>query len=82
VIEMHRAGRTALRRAGEITVPLLVVQGEADPVVPPASTRDFFALVASPDKELVVLPGFRHEPHHELGKEDVIGRVVDWVARH
>jgi alpha-beta hydrolase superfamily lysophospholipase len=38
--------------------------------------------VAAPDKELVVLPGFRHEPHQELGKEDVIDRVVEWAARH
>jgi alpha-beta hydrolase superfamily lysophospholipase len=82
VIEMYRAGRVALGRAGELTVPLLGVQGEDDPIVPQSSTRDLFAAVAAPDKELVVLPGFRHEPHQELGKEDVIDRVVEWTARH
>ena len=82
VIEMYRAGRAALGRAAELTVPFLVVHGEADPIVPLSSTRDLFAAVAAPDKELVVLPGFRHEPHQELGKEDVIDRVVEWAARH
>lgn len=82
VIEMWRAGRVALGRAGELTLPLLVVQGDADPIVPPSSTRDLFAAAAGPDKELVVLPGFRHEPHQELGREDVIERVVQWTARH
>jgi alpha-beta hydrolase superfamily lysophospholipase len=82
VIEMYRAGRVALGRAAELTVPSLVVHGEADPIVPLSSTRDLFAAMAAPDKELVVLPGFRHEPHQELGKEDVIDRVVEWAARH
>jgi alpha-beta hydrolase superfamily lysophospholipase len=79
---MYRAGRVALGRAAELTVPSLVVHGEADPIVPLSSTRDLFAAMAAPDKELVVLPGFRHEPHQELGKEDVIDRVVEWAARH
>lgn len=82
VIEMYRAGRVALRGAGDLNVPLLVVQGEADPIVPLASSWDFFALVAAADKELVTLPGFLHEPHQELGREAVISRVVEWAARH
>ena len=40
VIEMYRAGRVALGRAGELTVPLLVVHGEADPIVPPIFDRE------------------------------------------
>ncbi len=82
VIEMYRAGRTAARAAGELTVPLLVLHGEADPIVPVSSSREYFSAVAAPDKELVILPDFLHEPHHELGREDVIARVVDWVAGH
>jgi alpha-beta hydrolase superfamily lysophospholipase len=25
------------------------------------------------------LPGFRHEPHNELGREGVFQRVADWL---
>jgi len=82
VIEMYRAGRLARRAAGELTVPLLVVHGEADPIVPVSSSQEFFSAVAGPDKELVVLPGFRHEPHQELGQEVVIARLVEWAAQH
>ncbi len=82
VIEMYRAGRLALRAAGELTVPLLVVHGEVDPIVPVSSSQKFISAVAGPDTELAVLPGFRHEPHQELGQEVVIARLVEWAAQH
>ena len=82
VIEMYRAGRLARRAAGELRVPVLVLHGEADAIVPVSSSREFFSAIAAPDKELVVLPGFRHEPHQDLGKEVVIARLVEWAARH
>ena len=82
VIEMYRAGCVAYRAAGQLTVPMLVLHGEADPIVPVSSSREFFAAVAAPDKELLVLPGFRHEPHQELGREAAIARVVQWAAQH
>jgi alpha-beta hydrolase superfamily lysophospholipase len=82
VIEMYRAGRLALGAAGGLTVPLLVLHGEADPIVPVSSSRAFFSAAASPDKDLVVLPGMRHEPHQELGREAVLALVVAWAARH
>jgi alpha-beta hydrolase superfamily lysophospholipase len=82
VIEMYRAGCVALRAARVLTVPMLVLHGEEDPIVPVSSSREFFAAVAAPDKELVILPGFLHEPHQELGKDAVIARVVQWAAQH
>jgi alpha-beta hydrolase superfamily lysophospholipase len=82
VIEMYRAGRTAVRTAGELTVPLLVLHGEADPIVPVSSSRAYFSAVATRDKELVILPDFLHEAHQEVGQESVVARVVEWVAGH
>ncbi len=82
VIELYRAGRTAVRTAGELAVPLLVLHGEADPIVPVSSSRDYFSAVAARDKELVILPDFLHEPHQEVGRESVIARIVEWVASH
>jgi alpha-beta hydrolase superfamily lysophospholipase len=82
VIEMYRAGRAALRAAGELTVPLLMVHGEADPVVPVSSSKQFFSAIAATDKELLILPGFRHEPHQDVGKDAVIARIVEWVVLH
>lgn len=82
VIEMYRAGRLAKRGAAGLTIPILLIHGEADPIVPVASSREYFAALTAPDRELLVLPGFLHEPHQELGKDAVIARVTEWAAQH
>jgi alpha-beta hydrolase superfamily lysophospholipase len=82
VIEMYRAGRVAHQAAGKLVVPVLVLHGEADPIVPVSSSRAFLAALAASDKELVVFPEFLHEPHQEMGREAAIAQVVEWAARH
>ena len=82
VIEMYRGGPAAVRAAEDLKVPLLVLHGGADPIVPVSSSRKYFSAIAARDKELVILPHYLHEPHQELGREDVIARVVEWVAVH
>jgi alpha-beta hydrolase superfamily lysophospholipase len=81
-VEIYRAGCQAVPLARQLKVPLLMVHGEDDPIVPVASSRAYFAEVGSPDKELYVLPGMLHEPHQELGKEPVIAHIVEWVLAH
>ena len=82
VIEMYRAGRLAKRGAAGLTVPLLLIHGEEDPIVPVSSSREFFGALTVPDRELLILPGFLHEPHQELGQGAVIARVTEWAVQH
>jgi len=61
-----------------VRVPVLLIGGEADRLVPAASMRQ--AAARNPRWETVMLPGVGHTPQLEVpGK--VIGTVRDWLGR-
>jgi acylglycerol lipase len=76
------AGRKALEGAPSMTLPVLILHGEEDRVVPVGSSRRFFELLGSADKELVTFPGFYHEVFKELGRQQVIDVLLNWLGRH
>jgi len=59
-------------------VPVLLIGGEADRLVPAASMRQ--AAARNPRWETVILPGVGHTPQLEV-PDDVIGTVREWLAR-
>lgn len=78
--EAGRAQAEALRRAGEISVPLLVLVPGADPVADGGAARAFFDGTSSQDRKLVVYEGFRHELFNEVRREEPIGEAVGWLS--
>jgi acylglycerol lipase len=81
-VQMYIAGRLAFDRAAQLDLPVLIVHGEHDPIVPVETSRRFLAAVGSADKELLVVPGALHEPHQGAGNEVVIARLVSWLGQH
>jgi len=77
---MVDGGELLLRRARELHTPLLTIVGGDDPVVDPASVREFFDEVGVEDKTLMLYPNMLHEPFNELGRERVLDDVVRWLA--
>jgi alpha-beta hydrolase superfamily lysophospholipase len=80
--ESSRAQLDALRRAGELQVPLLVLVGSADQIADPSAARAFHEAAATNDKRLVVYDGFRHELFNEVRREEPIGEAVAWLSSH
>jgi alpha-beta hydrolase superfamily lysophospholipase len=70
-----------LSRAGELTLPLLVVQGDADPIADPAGAKRFHDAARSADKTLITYPAFKHEPLREAGRERVFADVLAWITQ-
>jgi alpha-beta hydrolase superfamily lysophospholipase len=66
---------------GGIEVPLLVLHGEADRLSLVTGARALFEGVAHPVKELRIYPEAYHEPHNDLGHEEVVGDVSAWLDR-
>lgn len=60
-----------------LTVPTLLVTGDADTVVPTADTQKLVTLL--PNADLVVIPRSGHLPHEET-PEAFLAAVVDWLA--
>ncbi len=77
--EMLRATQTVLPRAGQLTAPVLVVQGEADRIIPAQGVRDVFAAFGSADKTLHVYPGLYHEVMSEPERETVMADILHWL---
>lgn len=59
-------GAAVLGRAGQGRLPLLLVHGDADPIIPVSGSRGMQAAWGHPECELLVLAGGRHESHHEV----------------
>ncbi|MGC8644217.1 MAG: lysophospholipase [Isosphaeraceae bacterium] len=76
---MVEGGEMLLARAGEITTPILMIIGGQDPVIDPATSREFFDRLASPDKTLLLYPKMLHEPFNELGREQVFDDLARWL---
>ncbi len=76
---MIEGGEMLLKRAGEITTPILMLLGGQDPVINPASSREFFDRLGSADKTLLLYPKMLHEPFNELGREQVFDDLARWL---
>lgn len=63
----------------KISVPLLLIHGEADTVTPLSGAQRVHDTVASKDKTLRVYPQMRHELFRELDREQVFNDVTHWL---
>jgi pimeloyl-ACP methyl ester carboxylesterase len=82
------ASRSLMRMVGKrhrywemmaaVRVPVLLIGGEADRLVPPAAMRQVAA--RNPRWETVILPGVGHTPQLEA-PDKVIGTMRDWLGK-
>jgi len=78
--EWQRATQEILQRAGEISIPFLVIAGSDDRLIDPAGSEELHRR-APAMSELHVLPGRYHEPFNDLGSEEVFDLIAGWLAR-
>jgi alpha-beta hydrolase superfamily lysophospholipase len=77
--EWTRAAEAVSRRAAELTVPMLVMAGDADTIVGLDKIREIFTAVGSEQKAFHTWPGMRHEILNAIGAEGVGQRLVGFV---
>ncbi|MBA3346126.1 MAG: alpha/beta hydrolase, partial [Gemmatimonadales bacterium] len=66
--------------APHFRLPLLVLHGAADRMVPPEGSRAFIARVSHPDKELREYPEAYHVLFADVGREQVLADLERWIA--
>lgn len=76
------AGPVAIRRASEIHIPVVVIQGGQDHIIAAEASQQFFEQVSSSDKTWIFIPEAFHETHNEADGDKVIRQIVDWVLEH
>ena len=78
---MRQLGEDALQRAGELRTPLLLLHGGDDRVTSLAATQEFMERAGSTDKQLLIVPEARHELFNDLGREEVLCAVIEWIEK-
>jgi acylglycerol lipase len=80
--EMVATAAAMPARLSSLTMPLLVLHGGADRLVPTASSELVSASAGSADVTRTVYPGLYHEPHNEPEQQQVLDDVVAWLDAH
>jgi alpha-beta hydrolase superfamily lysophospholipase len=70
------------RRAAELSVPVLILHGSADRMVPPDGSRSFFGKLSHPDREFREYPETYHALFADLNHAEVLGDLERWLAAH
>ena len=71
------AGEVILEKAGEIGIPVLVLHGDADPIIDVEGSIAFAK--KAPNSQLVLFPGAFHELHHEREREAFFREIGKWL---
>jgi alpha-beta hydrolase superfamily lysophospholipase len=77
--ELLKALGTISDRMEEITVPFLVMHGQADTITDPTASQDLSVRAASKDKTLKLYPNLVHDLLHEPEKATVMSDVEAWL---
>lgn len=74
-------GRWALDQARELTVPTLVIYGDKDSLIDQPAC-DHIAIRAGQNAQCIVWPDRQHDLLHDIGHEEVLEHLADWLGRH
>lgn len=77
--ELLKAVAAAWAGVHSIRLPLLIMHGTADTIVPVSNSERLYREVASEDKLLRLWDGGRHENFNELYRDEAIAEMLDWL---
>ncbi|MCL7454981.1 MAG: lysophospholipase [Anaerolineae bacterium] len=68
--------------AADLQVPLLLIHGDADPIMPAEGSLAFFKSVKIEDKALKLYEGGYHQAFIDSNREQVLADVAEWLDQH
>jgi len=80
VAEMVRADERLKKGFPQITLPVLILHGTKDKATKPAGSKYFYDNTGSKDKTLKLYENHFHDLLNDLGKENVMADIQQWVA--
>jgi alpha-beta hydrolase superfamily lysophospholipase len=78
---IYYGGVRTLAAAPDVDVPVLLLHGGDDPLVPPSGSRRFAEAVTRAGSELRVYPELRHEILNEPEWESVLDDFFAWLGK-
>ena len=80
--ELSATMERTMERANQWRIPLLIVHGSADALVPPASSQTFFERVPIADKQRIEYEGAYHEVHNGPDSDQEMAALAHWLEEH
>lgn len=75
------AADRVLRDARDLSIPLLLVHGDADEINSLRGSEEMFQKVRG-DRTLKVYEGVRHHPHNDPDRDRIFRDVISWLDAH
>ena len=79
IAELARADERLGHDFPQITLPILILHGTADKATKPSGSQTFYDTAGSKDKTLKFYEGHFHDLLNDVGREEVLGDVVQWM---
>ena len=79
--ELGKAIQRVAAEAGNITLPILILQGGADKLCEPTGARVFFDNIGAADKTIEMYDGFFHEIFNEPEHARVLKDAEQWLEK-
>lgn len=80
VAELVRADERLKREFSRLTLPVLILHGTGDRAAKAHGSQVFYEAAASKDKTLKLYEGHFHDLLNDLGREQVMADITDWLA--
>lgn len=80
VAEMARADDRLEQSFPRITLSVLILHGTSDRATKPSGSQFFFDTAGSQDKTLKLYEGHYHDLLNDVGKEEVMGDITNWIG--
>jgi alpha-beta hydrolase superfamily lysophospholipase len=82
VAALVRADERLAREFSRIVLPVLILHGTSDRATRPSGSRRFYEAAGSKDKTLKLYEGHFHDLLNDIGKEQVMADIMDWLDAH
>jgi alpha-beta hydrolase superfamily lysophospholipase len=80
VAELVRADERLKKEFSTLTLPVLILHGTADKATKPHGSQRFYDSTGSTDKTLKFYDGHFHDLLNDVGKEQVMADVAEWIT--
>ena len=77
--EYFKIAQWVENNCGNLSIPILVLQGDEDVVTPAETTRDLFAKLPKIDKKYKEYKEGYHDLHHDIWEEILIKDIKEWL---
>ncbi len=81
-VQLEEFEKANLGKIGSITMPVLILHGQYDEVIPHEQAEVFFENVGSKDKRLLTIPGAGHNDIMLIGMREYFAAIREFVSGH